>query len=153
MFEQVLGLYLHPLAVHVPIVLVPVLALAVLLYAVVPVARRHVAWVTAVLAVVTPVTALLAKLSGEALRDDRYAEVPSAIVTHSGWGNRLVWATLVLGPVTLALVLVRTFVADARTRTWLSWVLSVLALAAAALASWFVVRVGHTGSEFNWQVP
>lgn len=153
MFEQVMGLYLHPLAVHAPIVLVPLLVLAVLVYALVPMTRKHVAWVTAILAIVTPVTALVAKLSGEALRDDRYPQAPSEIVTHSEWGDRLLWATLALGPLALALVLVRSYVADARTRTWVSWVLSVLAIAAAALASGFVFQAGHTGSEFNWQVP
>lgn len=153
MFEQVLGLYLHPLAVHAPIVLVPLLVLAVLLYALVPPARKHAAWATAILAVVTPVSAYVAKLSGEALRDDRYPEVPPEIVTHSEWGDRLVWTMLALGPLALALVLVRTFVSDSTTRTWLSWVLSVLAIAAAALASVFVFQVGHSGSEFNWQAP
>jgi uncharacterized membrane protein len=153
MFEQVLGLYLHPLAVHAPIVLVPLLVLAVLLYALMPPARKHVAWVTAVLAVVTPATAYVAKLSGEALRDDRYPEVPPEIVTHSEWGDRLVWTMLLLGPLALALVLVRSFVSDARTRAWLAWPLSVLAIVAAVLASVFVLQVGHSGSEFNWQVP
>lgn len=153
MFEQVMGLYLHPLAVHVPIVLVPLLAVAVLTYVLVPVTRRHVAWATAILAVVTPIAALVAKLSGEALRDDRYPQPPSEIVTHSEWGDRLVWTTFVLGPVALALVLVRRLVPNASTRTWLSWVLSALALAATALAAWFVFKVGHSGSEFNWQVP
>ena len=163
MFEEILGLPLHPLAIHFPIVLVPSLVAASLAYALVPRFRRYVMWLAALLAVVAPGAAYVAKLSGEALRDERV--IPSGasegiiagINDHANLGNRLLWASLGLGVVTLLLIGVRRYGGDSTAKTWVAWGLTGLVVVAAALAAISIFLVGDSGAEMvwkeKWQVP
>jgi hypothetical protein len=166
LFEEFMGIPAHPLLIHAAVVFVPLLALAAAAYAVLPFLRPHIRLVLAGLAVIGPLTAVLAKLSGDAfferLRErGRVTEgfLP-VIERHQGFGDRTMWAAIVLGVVTLALVyLVAPTGAALRyaggaggaggTRV-VSVALTVLALAAAAVALYYVIRTGDSGAKAVW---
>jgi hypothetical protein len=162
-FEEILGLPLHPLAIHIPIVLVPSLVLAALAYALVPRFRTYVMWLAALLAVAAPASAYVSKLSGEAFRDERVipsgaSEASIALINdHANLGNRLVWAALGLGVVTLLLIGVRRYGGDSTAKTWVAWGLTGLVVVAAVLAAISIFLVGDSGAEMVWkeqyQVP
>jgi hypothetical protein len=159
--EELLDTPIHPLLVHVPVVLVPLLALLVAAYALVPLVRPHVRWVTGLLALATPVAALLAKLSG----DDFFARLDAegritesfypVLQEHQDFGNYTLYSTIALAVLALALVyLVPPRRADAagpggplRVR---SFVLGALSVVAAAVSFYFVVRTGDSGAGAAW---
>lgn len=156
--EELLDTPIHPLLVHVPVVFVPLLALLVAAYALVPVARPHVRWVTGLLAVATPVSALLAKLTGDDFFDRMDAEgritesFYPKLETHQDFGNYTLYSTIALGLLALALVyFVRPPGADAggssRVRTL---VLGALSVVAAGVSLYFVIRTGDSGASAAW---
>ncbi|MDQ7906116.1 DUF2231 domain-containing protein [Phytohabitans sp. ZYX-F-186] len=160
MFEEFMGIPAHPLLIHAAVVFVPLLALAAVGYAILPFLRPHIRLVLAGLAVVGPVSALLAKLSGDAFFErmrerDRVTEgfVP-VIERHQDFGEMTLWASLALGVVTLALVyFVRPTAAAAGpggTRA-VSVALSALSVLAAAAALYYVVRTGDSGAKAVWE--
>lgn len=153
MFEEILGLPLHPLAVHAPIVLVPLLVVAAVVYALVPKKRGHLAWVAALLAIVAPVSAVVAKLSGDAFVDRSYqGQLVEPVATHADWGNLLMWLAIALGAITLALIAVRRGgAASSGPRGWIAGALTVALLLTAAGVGWLVFQTGHTGAEMVWQ--
>ncbi len=164
MFEELLGIPAHPLFVHAPVVLVPLLALVAAAYAVARVVRPHTRLVLGGLAIVTPVSALLAKLSGDAFyeRLDRTGQLTEGfrpvIENHQDLGNATLLTATVLGVLTLLLVYFIPPSAPSiiepgadRRRQVLLVGLRVLTLVAAAVSLYFVIRAGHTGSEAVWQ--
>jgi len=151
-FEEILGLPLHPLAVHAPIVLVPLLVLTSIGYALVPKKRGHIAWVAAILAVIAPGSAVVAKLSGDAFGERTYGEaLPDVVVTHSTYGNRLLWSAIVTGVLTLGLIWARRGEGGTKARTWITGALTILVVAAAVVSAVFIFQVGHSGAEMVWQ--
>lgn len=112
MFEEVLGIPAHPLIVHAAVVLVPLQILAAFTYALVPIARRHIAWLVVSLAVVAPATAFVAKLSGDALRERlirRGLATPflPKIDEHSSFASNTLYSSLVLSVLMILLVIVQ----------------------------------------------
>lgn len=154
MFAEFLDLPLHPLAVHAPVVLVPLLLLAALAYALVPKVRTYVGWLAALLAVAAPISAVLAKLSGDEYRATLYGPqvlpVDHAVEVHSRFGNSLMWSSLGLGVVTLGLYLLRRR-ADTVTgaRRVAIWVVTGLVVVLAAATAYYTFRVGHSGAEMT----
>jgi AcrR family transcriptional regulator len=162
--EEFMGVPTHPLLIHAAVVLVPLLALLAIAYALVPFVRPHTRWVLGLLALAAPVSALLAKLSGDAffarLRS-RGAVTPEFVPTleaHRRLGTLTLYATIALALLTLALVyFVGPRVAAARAggggsgspRT-LSVVLAVLSVVAAAVSLYYVVRTGDSGAKAVW---
>jgi uncharacterized membrane protein YkvA (DUF1232 family) len=164
LFEEFMGIPAHPLLIHAAVVFVPLLALATVGYAVLPILRPHLRLVLAVLGVVGPIAALLARLSGDAFFErmrerGRVTEdfIP-VIERHQGYGENTMWAAIALGVVTLALVY---FVAptgaapryaggSGGTRA-VSVVLAVLSVLAAAVALYYVVRTGDSGAKAVWE--
>ena len=69
-FDLAFGLPLHPLAVHLPVVLLPLGAIGVVLALLVPRWRASLGWAMVAVLGVAAVSALVAKLSGEALEMD-----------------------------------------------------------------------------------
>ena len=67
MFDTIAGLPLHPLIIHVVVVIGPLTALLAIAYAVRPIWRRPLRWPLVAGAVVTAISALVATESGEAL--------------------------------------------------------------------------------------
>jgi hypothetical protein len=161
--EEFMGVPTHPLLIHVPVVLVPLLALLAAAYALVPFVRPHTRWVLGLLALATPIGTLLAKLSGDAFfrrgrdRGDITPEFTPTIENHQQLGTWTLYATIALGIVTLALVYFvgpRVSAAAAAgagsgSRIW-SIVLGGLAVVAAAVSLYYVVRTGDSGAKAVW---
>ena len=153
-FDLVGGLPVHPLVVHVTVIVLPVAALALVVIMVLPRVPRWVRWsVIAALAVGTLSTFVAAE-SGEAL-SDRVGEAS----VHEALGEQLppiAAITLALG---VAWAIVSELMARAtatgaprsRPLLWGRVVVSVLAAGAAGVAIWFTVRVGHSGAVASWQ--
>lgn len=146
-FDLAFGLPLHPLAVHVPVVLLPLGALGVVLALLVPRWRASLGWpVIAVLGIAT-LGALVAKLSGEALA----ARVGSP-GQHEQLGNWVLIMSTLLFAATLAWWLWQGK-ADRRNRsTGVMGLIGGTVLAALAVGSIIVaVLAGHTGATQVWQ--
>lgn len=112
MLEELFGLPAHVLVVHGTVVFVPLQIAAALAYAFIPIVRRRVAWLVIGLAVVGPISAAMAKLSGDAFRDRRAeqgvgGELLTRIDQHGTYGLRTAIASVVLSLLTAALVLVQ----------------------------------------------
>jgi hypothetical protein len=160
--EEFMGVPVHPLLIHVPVVFVPLLALLAAAYALAPFVRPHTRWVVGLLALVTPISALLAKLSGDAFfrrgrdRGDITPEFVPTIENHRQFGTWTLYATIALGIVALALVYfvgprvaAATAGAGGSPRT-LSIVLGALALVAAGVSLYYVIRTGDSGAKAVW---
>jgi hypothetical protein len=112
-FEEVLGIPAHPLIVHAAVVFVPLQVLAAFAYALVPLARRFIAWLVVSLAILAPATAFVAKLSGDALRDRLIRkgmvtpEFLPKIDDHSSFGANTLYASLALSVLMILLVIVQ----------------------------------------------
>ncbi|WP_189078566.1 DUF2231 domain-containing protein [Mangrovihabitans endophyticus] len=155
MFDQIGGLPVHALVVHAAVVFVPLLAVGSVIYAMVIPWRPRVGWAVTILAVLTPVTTLVAKESGEQLLDrlrerglsGRGLEI---LTDHEGYGSMTFWFSLALGLVTLLMVAVAR---ARRTKTMPRVVEIVLAVAAVALAvvsGYYVYRTGDSGATAVW---
>jgi uncharacterized membrane protein len=166
MFEEIAGLPLHPLAVHAPVVLVPLLVVAALAYVLLPRLRPGLALGVAVLAVLAPLSAVIAKLSGDAFRQRKIelGQAPEPILAvidnHREFGQWTMWSTIALGVLTLALLAVRggrrgTGVAGEaaapKPAAWLTVTLTVLVLVASAAALYYVFRSGDSGARMIWE--
>jgi hypothetical protein len=92
------GLPLHPLVVHAAVILAPTAALASIGYAVLPGWRWLLRWPMVLLAAASAGTVYVAKLSGDALLEDRFSgatgELSQKIQAHSDRGDLLVWIAL-----------------------------------------------------------
>ncbi len=159
-----MGIPAHPLLIHAAVVFVPLLAILTAAYAVVPFVRPHVRWVLGLLALATPIAALLAKLSGDAFfrrLQDRNGVSPEfipRIQEHQQLGTRTLYATIALAVLTLALVYLvgpRLAAASGAGRAGssraLSLVLGVLSLVAAGVSLYFVIRTGDSGAKAVWE--
>jgi hypothetical protein len=155
-FDQFNGMPMHVLTVHAAVVFVPLLALTAVVYALVPRLRARVGWVAALLAAGAPLATLVAKLSGEAfkhrLQNSGLNEQGLApIVTHQGYGDLTFWYTLGLGIVTGVMIFLT--VRSERSRPLPRFVdlgLSVLVVALAAIAGYYVFKAGDTGATAVW---
>ncbi|MEV4656921.1 DUF2231 domain-containing protein [Micromonospora sp. NPDC049301] len=161
MFEEFMGIPAHPLVLHAAVVFVPLLALLAVAYALVAPVRPHTRWVLALLAVGAPVSALLAKLSGDAFFERMRSanrvtpEFLPKLEAHQEFGDITLWVTIGLAVVTLALVWFvppRTAEAGATGGSGRALTLSlqVLSVVAAGVAVYYVVRTGDSGAKAVW---
>jgi uncharacterized membrane protein len=173
MFDEVFGLPAHPLIVHAPVVLVPLTAAVAAAYGILVPLRRHLGWLLALLSLAAAGSAFVAVLSGKEF-EKRLGATPQ-IERHAGFGENLRNVALALAVVAVALVVVdlrrrprkvradgpgaavdsgaRGAEASKQRRPALgvvSLVLTVVLLVLAAVATYYVVRVGHSGSEMVW---
>lgn len=138
MFDQFLGLPLHPLVVHAVVVLLPLGALGLLVLAAWSKGRRvGLPLVTAVLAVATG-SAWVARFSGQALR--QHVGVPDPHATLGG-----------LLPLVATLTFVLAVVWWLRHRSgkdalWLRLLAAVVAVVAVVMTA----LVGHSGAQSAW---
>ncbi len=170
MFQTVLGIPAHPLLLHAAVVFVPLLVAAALAYALVPPIRSRIAWAVVLLALAGPLSALFAKLSGDAFRHRlirRHLVSPQVLAkvsTHQSYGNMTLYLTAALGLLTL--LLVGYVLAGARRAgayrgadvvaagpgaTALLVVLVVGTVALALAAGYYVFRTGDTGAHIVWK--
>jgi Na+/glutamate symporter len=149
-FETFMGLPLHPLAIHAAVVAVPLLALAGIAYALVPRLRGRIGWVTVLLALAAPLTALVSKLSGDAFRariehkNLANPEIFAKIDNHRSLGTITLYLTIALAVAVLALVLLRN-----QPRA-VSLVLAVVTVGLGLVSVWYVYRTGDAGAKIVW---
>lgn len=154
MFDQVNGLPVHALVLHAAVVFVPLLALGAIVYALVGRWRAKIGWAVLLLAVIAPITALVAMLSGNKLHErlleqglkGRGAEI---INDHMGFGTRTFWFSLALGVVTLVLVLAAQRRSGSLPRV-ADLGLAVVMVALAAITGYYVYRTGDSGATAVW---
>ncbi len=150
-FETVFGLPAHPLLIHAAVVFVPLLIFAGLVYAFVPQLRSRVAWAVAILAVVGPLSALAAKLSGDAFRARivrkhlASPEILSKVDAHRHFGTLTVYLSVALGVVVLLLLLV-----PALRQRVIGAVSAVVVLGLAVATGYYVYRTGDTCAHIVW---
>ncbi|HEY8473102.1 MAG TPA: DUF2231 domain-containing protein [Natronosporangium sp.] len=149
MFEEFSGLPLHPLVVHAAVVFVPLLVLVALGYALVPRWRAKLGWLAVGLAVIAPLSALVARQSGNALADRLYAgNVQGDLANHQDYGSITMWVSIALGVLTLLLVWLRR---SASVPSWLTIAVTVLVVVAAGTAVTYVFLAGDLGSRIHWE--
>lgn len=159
-----MGIPVHPLLVHAAVVFVPLLATLAVAYALLPFIRPHTRWVLGLLALAGPAAALLAKLSGDRFfnrlvdRDLVTTGFVPRLEEHQNLGTMTLWVTIALGVLTLALVYlvdrgagVLALRGGTGSRQIVSTVVSVLVVIAAAIALYYVIRTGDTGSKAVWE--
>ncbi|MFA4840300.1 MAG: cytochrome b5 domain-containing protein [Agrococcus sp.] len=145
-FDVQFGLPLHPLAVHVPVVLLPLGALAVLLLLLVPRWRAALAWPVVAVLGIAAVGSLAAKLSGEAL-----AQRVGDPGQHQELGNWLVGVAWILFAATLAWWLwQRRHLKQRRATGVVGLIVGILLATLAAAALIVTVLTGHTGATAVW---
>ena len=166
MFEEIAGLPLHPLLLHTAVVFIPLQVLFALAYAFVPWARRNAAWAVAALVVVAPGAALLAKLSGDALRARlvrNHTVSPQGLIgidNHRSYGTTTVYWTTGLSVLMLIMLLAQRAAVRGTAQagvliqpngsTALGAILSVLVLAVAVVTGYYVFKTGDTGARSVW---
>jgi hypothetical protein len=152
MFDEILGLPLHPLIIHVPVILTPLLAVLAIVYALAPRTRGVTTWALVGLAPVVPVSVFAAKLSGEALlASSRFSSVGGEfarrIAEHQSFAVPLLLSALALGLVSLGLVHVSR---GERFGRPVRLAVSGLTVVLAVVALYYVVRAGHSGATAVW---
>jgi hypothetical protein len=148
MFDTILGLPVHALVVHAVVILIPAAALGVVAIAVVPRWRERYGVLVALIATAGLVLVPVTTRSGNELRDrlDAGGVVKRQIDEHADLGDLVIWPTLALWVLAVALVLLTRRGAAGRSVT----VVAVLAIVAAAVAGGVVAWVGHLGSTAVW---
>jgi hypothetical protein len=153
-FDQVNGLPVHALVLHAAVVFVPLLAVGAIVYALVARWRAKIGWAVLLLAIVAPITALVAMLSGNELHErllaqgltGRGAEI---INDHMGYGTLTFWFSLALGVVALGAVLVTMRGTGSPSRI-LNIAMSVVMVALAAITGYYVFKTGDSGATAVW---
>jgi hypothetical protein len=148
MFDTVLGLPVHALVVHAVVVLVPLAAFGVAAIAVVPRWRDRFGTLVLLGSTVALVTVPVATRSGLELRDRLGASgvVARQIDDHREIGELVLWPTLAMWVLAVALVALHRRSAGRTTVT----AVAVLAAVAAVVAAGVVIRAGHLGSTAVW---
>lgn len=141
LFDTIGGLPIHPLAVHVAVVLLPLSALALAVLIFVPKWRAAYMPITLAGLGVSTLFSYLAKESGEAL-SDRVGEPQ----THESLGEILFPAAIGL----LALGVAFYFLQRSKRAKWQIQAVGAAALVAIAAVSTLTYFVGHTGAEATW---
>lgn len=141
LFDTIGGLPIHPLAVHVAVVLLPLSALALAVLIFVPKWRKAYLPITLAGLGVSTLFSYLAKESGEALAD-RVGEPQ----THEALGEILFPAAIGL----LALGVAFYFLQRSKRPKWQIQAAGAAALLAIASVSTLTYFVGHTGAEATW---
>ncbi len=139
MFDTVLGLPVHALVVHGVVVLLPLMAVVTAAVAVIPRLRVMGAWPVAVIDAGLVAMTFVARQSGEALQTRLGGQIAK---DHAALGRNLIWFAL-------AMFLVSVIVAVNR-RSERATTAAVLAVVVGALAIFWTVRVGHSGSSAVW---
>jgi uncharacterized membrane protein len=152
--DQFHGLPVHALVLHAAVVFIPLLALGAIVYALVARWRPRIGWAILALAVLTPICALVTKLSGQRLYDRLVANGlkgrgKEILDSHMGFGTLTFWFTLALGVVTLVLVLLTLRKSRSLPRA-VDLGLAVITVALAVVAGYYVFRTGDSGATAVW---
>lgn len=173
MLEEFQDLPVHPLLVHIPLVLIPLLIAVGVGYALVPRVRKLTGWAVVSLAVIAPIVTWLARESGYefkerlAARDMLTEQLAADIDEHARLSYTLIWLVVGLAVASLALVVagrVRNsdvvedeFDADGRPSAAGSGKRIVVIVAAAAViglggaSAWYLYETGDLGARMAWE--
>jgi glucan phosphoethanolaminetransferase (alkaline phosphatase superfamily) len=155
-FETVLGIPAHPLLIHAAVVFVPLLVVGAIVYPLVPRVRDRIRWALLALAVIAPLSALAAMLSGQAFkarlhRNGRITpEFIPKIDQHQAYGTRTFYWTLGLGLATLVLIGYAWRAKDRPLPKWYWTVGSALTIVVGAVVGYYVFKTGDTGAHIVW---
>jgi hypothetical protein len=148
MFDTVLDLPVHALVVHAVVILVPAAALGVAAIAIVPRWRLRYGVLVALVTTAGLVMVPVATRSGNELNErlDTGGVVARQIDSHAEVGNLVIWPTLALWVLAVALVMLAR-----RRRTGAAvTAVAILAVVAAGAAAGTVALAGHRGSTAVW---
>lgn len=147
--ETVGGVPLHPLVVHVVVVLVPLAAMGVLAIALVPSWRARFGSLVVAAAAIGAACVPVATQAGEQLKDS--LPETERIERHADLGG-----TVLYGAVPLLVVAVLLWWIGRRTERgaavpgWFNVLVTVVAVAVAIAATIQIVLVGHSGATAVW---
>ncbi|KAA1423852.1 hypothetical protein FE697_009850 [Mumia zhuanghuii] len=146
MFDFIDGVPMHPLFLHAPIVLIPITALLTLAF-LVPRWRWALRWPIAILAVLAAGATYATVKSGEELKSNLElgGEIAAAIDAHETWGDRLLYATIVMAVLAVVAAIVVT-----RTAGVAATVVAVLLAISGITAAWLTYETGDRGSRAVW---
>jgi uncharacterized membrane protein len=153
-FDQINGLPVHALVLHVAVIFVPLLALGAIVYALVARWRPKIAWAVAALAVAAPVSTLVTRLSGEKLYDRLVAQGLKGkgleiLDEHMGFGTRTFWFSVALGVVSLVLVAL-TWRRPGTLPRMADLALGAVTVVLALISGYYVFRTGDSGATAVW---
>jgi uncharacterized membrane protein len=141
------GLPLHPLIVHVAVVLVPLSALGALLISWRPGLRRRYGWLTVAFAAAGAAGALAARFTGPVLANQIGLGSSPRLASHRMWGLWAPWPALLLA-VSLA---VMVWADGDRSGRRLAQLVSAGLVVVSAVASLVLVTLaGHSGATLLW---
>ena len=158
MFDSIGDLPLHPLAIHAAVLGVPVTLLLALLFAF-PRTRNWARWPLALAGVGAFCAVFVAKQSGEALMTVLLAseqlggEAALLVNRHSALANTLLYLTAGMAVLAIASAVLVGRVggtAERRGSRGRDTILLALLLVVAAVASFWVYRVGDLGAKAVW---
>ncbi|MFZ9283570.1 MAG: DUF2231 domain-containing protein [Candidatus Nanopelagicales bacterium] len=141
-FDLVMGLPVHPLIVHLAVVLIPLAAIAAIVMAVKPGVSRKYGAVIIGITVVGQLSSIVAKLSGEALLE----RLDMELERHTELGNLAPLASVPL----LVLVILLYQVDRRRRGSKVRKLIAVLTVVAAVFAAGYIALTGHSGAEAVW---
>ncbi|MFZ1912059.1 MAG: cytochrome b5-like heme/steroid binding domain-containing protein [Propionicimonas sp.] len=146
LFSSVAGLPLHPLVVHLAVIVLPVAAAALVALVIWPRLAQRYGWLTMGGLVVGTIAAFVAKESGEAL-----AEQVGEPAQHAAYGDVLPLAAIGLLVLSVAwFVLQQRDAAAAGGRSLPTLVTGLVAGLAALATIGLTVLVGHSGAQAVW---
>jgi len=148
MFDTIQGLPVHALVVHAVVVLVPLSAVGVLAIAAVPRWRERFGTLVLLVSTGALVTVPVATRSGQDLKERVGASgvVARQIDDHQEIGELVLWPTLGMEVLAIALVAL----SRRRAAKGAVTAVAVLAAVAAVAAAGLVLRAGHLGSTAVW---
>ncbi len=140
---------LHPLVVHLTVVVIPLAAIAVVVAAVWPAARRRLGLLPQILALLALILVPVTTSAGKWLAD-RVAETP-LVERHEELGERMLPWAVALFAVAVALWAWHRFAkAAGRIRLVGSVVLAVAAIVVAVGSIVMIVQIGESGAAAVW---
>ena len=154
MFDQINGLPVHALVLHAAVIFVPLLAAGAIVYALVARWRARIGWAVAALAVVAPLSALVAKLSGSELYNRLLAQGlkgtgKEILDDHMGYGDLTFWFSLALGIVSIVMVVLTTRRPGTLPRV-AELAGAAVMIILAGLAGYYVFLTGDSGATAVW---
>jgi uncharacterized membrane protein len=166
-FNTILGIPAHPLLIHFAVVFIPLLAAGSIVYAAWPPFRSRITWAVLLLAVIAPLSALFAKLSGQNFKTRLIADkvvspqILAKIVQHNSYGNKTFWWTVALGVLTLVFLAYTWQASRAPTgaaaggSTDGSWTAmrigsTVVMLVVGGIVGFYVFKTGDSGAHIVW---
>ena len=146
---NVFGLPLHPLVVHAVVIVVPLAAIGALLLVVLPRLRPAYGWLTVGFAVAGAASAIVARVSGQALAEDFGLTNSARVARHMTLGGWTPWPALVLA-LSLAGFIWATRRRGEDRQVNLVRVSGALTFVAAIASLVLVGLTGHAGATAVW---